>query len=98
MRRDHTAVLTECNRLLSDLLSKEKTWLGVVAVLKKASLHHEGDDEAKVNRLVGGHSNRVRAKDQFNARSQPSVAAPVADGAADQLVRAASQPSFPPTR
>ena len=96
MRRNHDAVLNECGVLLPDLYRRVRCWKKVVQSLKNASLSHEGDDEAKQDQMLMGHTRRVQVKAKIAQQNQPGVStdsAPAAPVAAEPPIPA-SQPAI----
>ena len=71
--RNHVAVLKECHRLLTHQFKRcGRDWSKVAQSLKKASLHNEGDEEAKVDALLSGYRRRIVVKQTLPSPSQAS--------------------------
>ena len=96
VRRNHDAVLTECHTLLLDIYRRVGCdWKKVVQNLKSASLSHEGDEEAKQDQMLMGHSRRMHVKAKVASQSQASLAAaPAAAQSSGDSNVFASQPTL----
>ena len=83
VNRTHNAVLDECHRLLMNVSDRYGgDWKKVVQSFKKASLRHEGDEEARQTGMVKTHFRKQEVKSTISTRSQPSVATQAAMNAA----------------
>ena len=93
VRRTHDSVLNECHTLLLENYRRVKDWKKVVQTLKSASLSHEGDEEAKQDQMLMGHTRRGQVKAKIASQNQASVAAEPTTAAVEPPVPA-SQPAI----
>ena len=90
--RNLRAVLKESHRVLMDLQDKSHNdWKKSIIMLKKASLSHEGDEQAKQERLIDNHSRKVVVKSRIDQRNQAALPTQPAAAIASESLPAPSQ-------